>query len=132
MRVRLLAAASLLLAAACAAPPAARPVATPPVPSPPEEKKEPPKFLAPSPYAGGDGSTVDQAVQVLAVDDNEGARLENEWIFGRFGRFRKKFGALASAEGRHFDVIRFELPDGSEHTVYFDITGYYGAGAPGQ
>jgi hypothetical protein len=125
-----MAAASLLVTVACSSRPSPGPVATPA--APPAEKKEPPRFLAPAPYAGGDGSTVDQAVQVLAVDENEGARLENEWIYGHFGRFRKNFGALASAEGRHYDVIRFELPDGSEHTIYFDITGFFGVVSPGQ
>jgi len=86
----------------------------------------PAQYLAPTPFAGGDGSSVDQAVVVLAEAEDEGIDLEHHWIFDHYGRFRKIRGGLASADGRHFDVITVELGDHSEKTIYFDITGFYG------
>jgi hypothetical protein len=28
--------------------------------------------------------------------------------------------------GRDYDVINFIMPDGSKHTIYFDITDFFG------
>ena len=68
----------------------------------------------------GDSTTT--AVAVPAEAPNGGVTFENEWIFHRFGRFRKKFAGTGSQEGRRYDVVKIELSDGSEKTVYFDIT----------
>jgi hypothetical protein len=62
------------------------------------------------------------AVTVPAEAPQEGVPFENNWIFDRFGRFRKIGGGTGQQDGRRYDVIKFELPDHSEHAVYFDIT----------
>ena len=130
----LAAAAALAFAPGCATtapapaappPPAAAPPA-PPAASAAPSSSSPAQYLAPTPFAGGDGSSVDQAVVVLAEAEDEGIDLEHHWIFDHYGRFRKIRGGLASADGRHFDVITVELGDHSEKTIYFDITGFYG------
>ena len=114
---------------ATATPPAAADAATPPSP---DSGKQPPRFLpskdaAGSPFAGGDGTSADQAVIVLADTEDEGIDLEHHWTFDHYGRFRKVRGGLASAsDGRHFDVITVELSDHTERTIYFDITAFYG------
>jgi len=123
--------------AGCASNPAPAPSAPPPnpapattAPPPPAEPTAPPpqpaRFLAPTPFAGGDGSSVEQAVVVLAQTEDEGIDLEHHWIFDHYGRFRKIGGGLASADGKHYDVITVELGDHTEKTIYFDITGFYG------
>jgi len=87
----------------------------------------PSKDAAGSPFAGGDGTSADQAVVVLAETEDEGIDLEHHWTFDHYGRFRKVRGGLASAaDGRHFDVITVELADHTEKTIYFDITAFYG------
>jgi len=113
---------------ASAAPPAA-----PAPPSPPSEaaSKEPARFLpqngaSGSHFDGGDGTSADQAVVVLADTEDEGIDLEHHWTFDHYGRFRKVRGGLASADGKHFDVITVELADHTEKTIYFDITAFYG------
>jgi hypothetical protein len=68
----------------------------------------------------GDSTTT--AVPVPAEAPEEGVPFENNWIFDRFGRFRKIGGGTGQEVGRRYDVVKFELPDHSEHTVYFDIT----------
>jgi hypothetical protein len=68
------------------------------------------------------GDSTVTAVAVPADAPDEGVPFENNWIFDRFGRFRKIGGGTGQQEGRRYDVIKFELPDHSEHTVYFDIT----------
>jgi len=68
------------------------------------------------------GDSTATAVTVPADAPEEGVPFENNWIFDRFGRFRKIGGGTGQQDGRRYDVIKFELPDHSEHTVYFDIT----------
>jgi hypothetical protein len=113
-------------------PPPAVP-ASPPTPAPPAEPPPTPARYLPAPappgstpFAGGDGTSADQAVVVLAQTEDEGIDLEHHWIFDHYGRFRKKSGGLASADGKHFDMITVELGDHSEKTIYFDITAFYG------
>lgn len=128
----------LLTLAACrtAAPPgsspagtasAPSPAATPPAPSSPAESGEKPaRFLPTTVYSGGDGSSVEQAVVILAESEQAGVRRENEWIFARYGKFRKTGIGLATVEQRKFDVIRVELADHSEKEIFFDITSFFG------
>jgi hypothetical protein len=68
------------------------------------------------------GDSTATAVTVPADAPEEGVPFENNWIFDRFGRFRKIGAGTGQQDGRRYDVIKFELPDHSEHTVYFDIT----------
>ncbi|HET9795648.1 MAG TPA: hypothetical protein VFS34_14435 [Thermoanaerobaculia bacterium] len=63
---------------------------------------------------------------MLAQTEDEGIDLEHHWIFDHYGRFRKLRGGLASADGKHYDVLTVELGDHTEKTIYFDITGFYG------
>ncbi len=108
-------------------PPAAAGVSAEAPPSaPPRATPAPAQYLAPAPFAGGDGSSVENAVVILAETEDEGIDLEHHWIFDRYGRFRKIRGGLASAGEKHYDVITVELSDHSEKTIYFDITGFYG------
>ena len=110
-------------AASAPSPAGAAPAAqTPAAPAPPEAAS----YLAPTPFAGGDGTSVEQAVVVLAQTEDEGIDLEHHWIFDHYGRFRKIRGGLAAADGKHYDVITVELADHSEKTIFFDITGFYG------
>ena len=115
--------------AAAPAPPAAPESAPSPAGAAPKEPARyfPSKDAAGSPFAGGDGTSADQAVIVLADTEDEGIDLEHHWTFDHYGRFRKVRGGLASAaDGRHFDVITVELADHTERTIYFDITAFYG------
>jgi hypothetical protein len=115
-------------AAAAPAPVAAPEPAPPPIDAAPKAPARylPSKDAAGSPFAGGDGTTADQAVIVLADTEDEGIDLEHHWTFDHYGRFRKIGGGLAAAGGKHFDVITVELADHTEKTIYFDITAFYG------
>jgi hypothetical protein len=72
------------------------------------------------------GDSPETAVTVPADAPNEGIDFQNNWIFDRYGRFRRAGGGIAHAgEGsamRRYEVVKIELPDHSLHTVYFDIT----------
>jgi hypothetical protein len=66
------------------------------------------------------GDSPETSVPVPVAGDE--VKFENEWMFDRFGRFRRRKFGVAHQGDRHYDVITIELPDHSEHTVYFDIT----------
>ncbi len=72
------------------------------------------------------GDSPETAVTVPADAGNEGIDFQNNWIFDRFGRFRRVGGGIAhNGEGsatRRYEVVKIELADHSERTVYFDIT----------
>ena len=48
--------------------------------------------------------------------------FENDWLLARFGKFRRYFGGTGVANGRRYDVVKIELPNGEKKTIYFDIT----------
>lgn len=102
----------LLLLCACARPaPAPTPVATPaPAPAP----------VAASALQDRYGDSTETAVPVPVKGDE--VEFENNWMYDRFGRFRRLKFAVAHQNDRHYDLITIELPDHSQHTVYFDIT----------
>jgi hypothetical protein len=79
-----------------------------------------------SAFADHEGDSPETAVTVPADAPNEGIDFQNNWIYDRFGRFRRVGGGIAHAgEGsatRRYEVVKFEVPDHTEHTVYFDIT----------
>ncbi|MGH9443395.1 MAG: hypothetical protein ACRD16_14105 [Thermoanaerobaculia bacterium] len=126
----------LLATAACATggPPASSPPGPPPAiatitsPPPParEEPQKPAQFLPATVYSGGDGSSLEQAVVVMADSEPQGVLRENEWIFDHHGRFRKRGVGLATVGQRKYDVVTVELPDHSESQVFFDITSFFG------
>lgn len=55
-----------------------------------------------------------------ATDD--GFAFENDWIYGRFGRFRRAGGGMGNQGGRRYDIVKIELADHTFRTLYFDIT----------
>jgi hypothetical protein len=76
------------------------------------------------------GDSPETAVTVPKDAPNEGIDWVNDWIYDRYGRFRRKNWGIANKLGRHYKVVTFELPDHSEHTAYFDITEIWDAWKP--
>ena len=113
-----------LVAAACTTAPAPKPAAAP-VPAP-AVAAAPAPAAAPAVPASAlvdhAGDSIETAVTVPADAANEGVDFENDWIWHRFGRFRRHEYGMGHAGDRRYDVITVELPDGSLHKVFFDIT----------
>ena len=104
----------LLLAvilAACTARPAAQPPAPQPQASPAAEA-----------LVDHEGDSPQTAVSVPENAPDGGVDFENHWIYERYGRFRRNGGGTGVVEGRRYNVVKIELPDGEKKTVYFDIT----------
>ena len=77
-----------------------------------------------------EGESVEAAVVVTADNEQDGIAFENEWIYRHYGRFRRRSGGVASLAGRRYDVIKVELSDHTERTLYFDITDFFGREKP--
>ena len=106
----------------------------PPPPAPPTQTTQvtaaPPREVSASELVDHLGDSIETAVTVPVDVINEGVDFQNRWIFDHFGRFRRQKFAMGHAPGssgreRHYDIITFELPDGSSHTVYFDMTEFW-------
>jgi lipoprotein-anchoring transpeptidase ErfK/SrfK len=113
----------LLIAAATAACASKLQVAPPPVAAP---APAPPAAVSAAALVDHTGDSPETAVTVPADAPNEGIDFQNNWIYDRYGRFRRAGGGIAHAgEGsalRRYEVVKIELADHSERTVYFDIT----------
>lgn len=109
-----------LLCVACATTPAATPTAAPaPAPAPTAAK---PAEVPASALVDRTGDSPETAVEVPADAPNSGVDFENNWIYDRYGRFRRQGGGTGVSNNRRYNVVKIELPDGSTKTVYFDIT----------
>ena len=89
----------------------------------------PPMLPTPAPhirFEGGDGSSCEKAIVIVAEHEPEGIRAE------RWRVWSKNPGAgivemiESHAGGRDLETIRFQMPDGSKRSLCFDITSFYG------
>ena len=117
MHRSMVALAAAVVVAGCAAAPA-----PPPAPAP----APPPAAATAAALVDRESDSPETAVRVPADAPNDGIDFENRWIFDRFGRFRRRgWGTAHAGEGsakRMYDVVKIELADHTERTVYFDIT----------
>jgi len=84
----------------------------------------------PSALLTAEAESLEAAVLVPADNEEDGIAYENDWIWGHYGRFRRRSGGLASQAGRRYDVITVELSDHTLKTLYFDITDFFGREKP--
>jgi hypothetical protein len=77
-------------------------------------------------FAGGDGSSVDKAVVILGATEATGVRAEYLWLGAHFPEWKLQDQSTLNQGKQIYDVMKFAMPDGSQHTVYFDITDFFG------
>ena len=78
-------------------------------------------------FAGGDGSSIEQAVLIRnAKGEEEGVAAESHWVRTVHPGWRKGDQALLSDKGRSYDRIEYRTPKGETKTLYFDITDFFG------
>jgi len=73
-----------------------------------------------------DGSSLELAIPILESTERAGILAERAWLQEHFPGAQRKRKSLQTVEGRRFDVVVLELPDGTEKTIYFDINAFYG------
>jgi hypothetical protein len=97
----------------------ARPVA---VAAPPQTQPSVPAPVSAEALVDHSGDSVVTAVAVPADAPDGGVLFQNNWIFDRYGRFRRTGGGTGTSEGRRYNVVKIELANGERKSVFFDIT----------
>jgi hypothetical protein len=77
-------------------------------------------------YAGGDGSSIEQAVIIKGATESTGVHAEYVWIAQRYPGYRRGLQSLRESGGKQYDVLEFTTASGEKKCVYFDITDFYG------
>lgn len=76
------------------------------------------------------GESAEEAIVVLAGNTDEGISAEYGYIAERWGTrgrdWRMTFQRLVERGERKYDRIDIQLKDGSERTLYFDVTSFFG------
>ena len=85
--------------------------------------KDPDQF-DPSLYAGGDGSSCENAVILLAKNEAVGVRSEYIWLRHMFpGGMRSTQAYIPPNKlGKSYDMIAYKKADGGSVNICFDIT----------
>lgn len=68
------------------------------------------------------GDSPQTAIAVPADAPDGGVAFENDWMFAQYGKFKRNGGGTGTLEGRRYNVVKIELPNGERKSVYFDIT----------
>jgi len=78
-------------------------------------------------FAGGDGSSSDQAVVINDAGFRETWRLQQKvWLERQFPGYREVGQSAMSSGGKHYDLIEVTTAEGQPKTVYFDSTEVFG------
>jgi hypothetical protein len=107
---RLLLPSLLLLAVACASAPVPPPAAAPSAPTATKEAT----------------GTCDDPIVIHAPNEEAGIRGESEWIRAHYGPFAKLGQGLLQCKGKIADSVDFTTVNGTKHTIYFDISEWFG------
>lgn len=82
---------------------------------------------APAMASGGDGASMATAVVIDADNEADGVSAEYAWLRAHFPGAQIVNQSLLTPSGDHvYDAIEFTARDGTKHTVYFDISRFFG------
>jgi len=77
-------------------------------------------------FSGGDGSSAKAAIVIHAKNETAGISAEHRWVEEHLGGGTFQDQELIVSGGRSYDRIEIITADGSSHTIYFDISAYFG------
>ncbi len=77
---------------------------------------------APVAYAGGDGSSFEQAVILVNASLLSGPTAAYKFIEQHYPGYKRGRQSLVKQNERTYDVLEFTTADGQDKTMYFDIT----------
>jgi hypothetical protein len=77
-------------------------------------------------FGGGDGSTVSDAIVVHAKTEGVGIRAEYAWVRDHWPGAHRNKQALVMNGGRSYDALTTTDASGQVHTLYFEITEFFG------
>ncbi len=77
-------------------------------------------------YEGGDGTSMKNAIIIKAPDNGTGVIGEYEWIRKNHPSWKLLKQSLIKDSGKIYDRLDFMTSDGSQKSIYFDITNFFG------
>jgi hypothetical protein len=77
-------------------------------------------------FAGGNGSSIAEAILVKGATEVTGVAAEYQWLNDHLPGFRTQQQALLEVGGRHYDQLDGVMPNGERRSVIFDITEFFG------
>ncbi|MBK8982599.1 MAG: hypothetical protein IPM38_09845 [Ignavibacteria bacterium] len=93
-------------------------------------KKDPLDSFLNELFAGGDGTSFENAVIIKAKTSSEGISNEYMFISMLYGNPDKDWEllkqSLADHQNKSYDVMKIKLKNGEVKEVFFDITNFYG------
>jgi hypothetical protein len=72
------------------------------------------------------GSSFETAIVVPAKSEPAVVKYEYDYIRTHYPRSRVSSQALTTHRGKPYDIMNFTTADGKRHTLYFDISRYFG------
>lgn len=73
-----------------------------------------------------DGSSYASAIVINSNSEMDGIAQEYRWIEKHYPGYQRGRQSLLFNEGRAFDLLEFKDVNGISHSVYFDITSFFG------
>ncbi len=80
---------------------------------------------APANYAGGDGSSFEQAVIIVGATFISGPRAAYNYIEERYPGCQHGMQSLKEQNGKSYDVLEFTTAEGQHKAMYFDISAHF-------
>ncbi len=77
-------------------------------------------------FAGGDGTSIEDAVIIKAPNELTGVRGEYDWIRKNHPDWQLEKQSVLKGGGKIYDKMIFQTPDGRSVTLFFDITDFAG------
>jgi hypothetical protein len=97
-----------------------------PAPAPTATAAPATEAAGPVTFAGGDGSSVAEAILVKGATEVTGIAAEYRWLHDHVPGFRLKQQSLLGVGGRQYDRLDGVMPNGERRSVFFDITEFFG------
>jgi len=73
-----------------------------------------------------DGSSYEKAIIIAEKTEPSGIDAEYKWLSVHYPGYKMESQSLLLEKGRSYDLMEFKTPDGSKHSIYFDITTFFG------
>jgi hypothetical protein len=86
----------------------------------------PPTATIPGKASTGAGSSFATAIIVPVTNEMAGVRFEHDYIRSHYPGSRFISQSLSQHGGKPYDITTFASADGKEHSLYFDISRYFG------
>jgi hypothetical protein len=83
---------------------------------------------APVTYAGGNGTSIEQAVILQGATLLSGPRAEHDFLGQHYPGYELRRQLLKEEDGRSYDVLEFTTAEAENKAIYFDISDSFRCG----